>query len=188
MRPTTATTRSKSTTAGRTRRLRRVAVAPMAVAALTAAGLPLAATADAETEERRSRVATSCLWAGATYPAGATVAAGGTEYSCGTQSGQPHWNQGARTASGDTVRNPGARANPVGQFSSGARQPGTSYTDYCVGNQLIPGTDDVYKVVRVADGSLIWKAATPVAEWTFDGERPEPTWRTVSMCYDGNLT
>ncbi|MEC3915184.1 hypothetical protein [Nocardia sp. CDC160] len=171
------------------RRLGRIAAAPIAIAALAVGGLPVAASADAaELEDRRARVSNGCLWAGKTYAQDATVAAGGTSFRCGTEAAMPHWFATAPTNQPDTVPTPGAIASPVGQFSSGARQPGTSYTDYCVGNQLIPGTDDVYQVVRVSSGKLIWKAAHPISEWTFHGPPPAPTWRTTALCIDGVLT
>lgn len=165
----------------------RIAAAPLTVAALTVGGLPLAAAAEAETGERRSRPAAGCLWAGTTYPQQSTVVAGGVGYTCGTEAGAPHWFAGAVSGKASTVPTPGAIANPTGQFSSGARQPGTAYTDYCVGNQLIPGTDDVYQVVRTS-GGLLWKAATPIGQWKFDTKRPAETWRTPSLCIDGTLT
>ncbi|MEV6767960.1 hypothetical protein AB0N05_04930 [Nocardia sp. NPDC051030] len=168
-------------------RLRRAAVTPIAVAALTAAGLPFGAGI-AEAEERKTRPSIECLWAGAAYAPGTTVVAGGTEFRCGTDKVAPHWFRGAATDRPSTVPNPGARAAPASQFSSGARQPGTSYNDYCVGAQLIPGTDDVYQVVRLPEGGLMWKAATPISQWSFDSVPPEPTWRTPSLCIDGNLT
>ncbi|MGW4117812.1 hypothetical protein [Nocardia sp. NPDC004711] len=171
-----------------TRRLGRVAAAPLAAAALAVAGLPLAAAAEAEPSERKSRAGAGCLWAGTTHPQDSTVVAGGTTFRCGTQSGAPYWFAGAATDRPSTVPAPGATASPVGQFSAGARQPGTSYTDYCVGNQLIPGTDDVYQVVRLPGDVMLWKAAHPISQWDFDSARPAPTWRTASLCIDGVLT
>ncbi|MCU1641125.1 MAG: hypothetical protein JWN03_1400 [Nocardia sp.] len=169
-----------------TRNLRRGAFAPVAVAVLTTAGITFGA-GFAEAEERRTRPGASCLWAGDTYQPGATIVAGGTAYSCGTDQNAPHWFSQGPTGKASTVRNPGAVTAPAGQFSTGARQPGTSYNDYCVTNQLIPGTDDVYQVVRVGDGTMMWKAAAPISQWKFDSARPEPTWRTGSLCYDGSL-
>lgn len=84
------------------------------------------------------------------------------------------------------MSNPGAGSNPAGRFSPGARQPGTSYTDYCVGDQLIEGTEDVYEAVPVG-GGLYWRAAGPVSQWRFDGARPEPTWRSSGSCREGSL-
>ncbi|MEV6097890.1 hypothetical protein [Nocardia sp. NPDC051981] len=83
---------------------------------------------------------------------------------------------------------PGRDRQPGRQFSAGARQPGTSYTDFCVGNQLIPGTDDVYQVVRLPGDVMLWKAAHPISQWDFDTARPAPTWRAASLCIDGVLT
>ncbi|MEC3954616.1 hypothetical protein VMT65_16370 [Nocardia sp. CDC153] len=179
--------RARATSGGR--RLGRMVTAPMAIAALAVGGVPVAASADAaEAEDRRARVSSGCLWAGKTYAPGDTVAAGGTSFRCGTEAAMPYWFATAPTNQPDTVPTPGAIASPVGQFSPGARQPGTSYTDYCVGNQLIPGTDDVYQVVRVSGGKLLWKAAHPIANWKFSGPPPEPTWRTPALCIDGILT
>ncbi|MFE3960226.1 hypothetical protein ACFXPS_39375 [Nocardia sp. NPDC059091] len=173
---------------GGTRRLGRVAAAPLAAAALAVAGLPLAAAAEAEPSERKSRAGAGCLWAGTTHPQDSTVVASGTSFRCGAQSGAPYWFAGAATDRPSTVPTPGATASPVGKFSAGARQPGTSYTDYCVGNQLIPGTDDVYQVVRLPGDVMLWKAAHPISQWDFDSARPAPTWRTASLCIDGVLT
>ncbi|MFD6351916.1 hypothetical protein [Nocardia tengchongensis] len=184
--PTITGTPTTATEPRTPRRLRRAAAAPIAIAALTVGGLPLAATAEAEPAERRARA--GCLWAGTTHPQDSTVIAGGTTFRCGTDAGAPYWFTGADTDRPATVRTPGAQGSPVGQFSPGARQPGTSYTDYCVGNQLIPGTDDVYQVVRLPGDVLLWKAAEPIAGWSFDGARPTPTWRTASLCIDGVLT
>ncbi|WP_063064158.1 hypothetical protein [Nocardia violaceofusca] len=162
-----------------------------ALAALTAAGLGFTA-APAEAESRRSAAqpATGCLWAGTTHPAGATVVAGGRGYTCGADGrGTPMWSAGATSDRPDTVANPGSAGDPAAHFSLGARQPGTAYNDYCVGNQLVEGTDDVYQVVRGHDGRLFWKAAEPVSAWRFDRGTvaPQPTWRGTGLCYEGNL-
>ncbi|WP_067711083.1 hypothetical protein [Nocardia yamanashiensis] len=167
--------------------LTRRAVTPLAVAALAAVGVPLGA-GTAEAEERRTRPAIGCLWAGTTYAPGQTVVAGGAEFRCGERDGAPYWFSGQRTDRANTVPNPGAAANPTGRFSAGARQPGTSYTDYCVGSQLVPGTDDIYQVQRLPEGLLLWKPVAPATEWAFAGDRPAPTWRTQSLCIDGVLT
>ncbi|GAB2547741.1 hypothetical protein [Nocardia heshunensis] len=185
---TDGTDTKPTTTTSRTRRLGRVAAAPMAVAALAVAGLPLAATAEADPNERKSRPSAGCLWAGKTYAEQTTVRAGGTTFRCGTNAGAPYWFAGQAAGPITAAPSPGAVASPIGQFSPGARQPGTSYNDYCVGNQLIPGTDDVYQVVRVPSGATLWKAAHPIDQWTFDDQRPSPTWRTASLCIDGVLT
>ncbi|MFI9509732.1 hypothetical protein [Nocardia sp. NPDC052566] len=132
-----------------------------------------------------------CLWAGATHAQGATVTAGGWNFRCGTDDrGAPYWFRGAAVKQPSTVPNPGSYAAPAGRFSAGARQPGTAYNDYCVGSQLIEGTEDVYQVMSDGRGALFWKAAAPISHWSFDNdaERPAPTWRTVGLCYDGNLT
>ncbi|MFF2552024.1 hypothetical protein ACFVUS_13555 [Nocardia sp. NPDC058058] len=166
---------------------RRRTLAPLAVAVLTTAALPfVAGTAEADT--RGARPAASCLWAGTPYAAGKTVVAGGATYRCGSQANEPYWFGEGKTAKASTAATPGAIANPIGQFSPGARQPGTAYNDYCTGNQLIEGTDDVYQVVRIPGGGLMWKAATPISDWKFDSPKPAPTWRTASLCIDGVLT
>ncbi|APB00665.1 hypothetical protein [Nocardia seriolae] len=169
----------------RTRHLHRAATVPLAVAALTTAGLPFAEAAEPDPTERRPGV--GCLWAGTTYPQGTTVAAGGTTFVCGTDNTGPYWFANRSDGPAQPVPNPGAISSPAGRFSPGARQPGTSHTDYCVGNQLIPGTDDIYQAVRVSGGTLLWKAAAPISNWTFNGDEPAPTWRTASLCRDGQL-
>ncbi|MFI5776909.1 hypothetical protein [Nocardia sp. NPDC051570] len=170
-------------------RTRRAILALPAVAALTV-GLG-AATAQAETRTAVTRSGAACLWAGVTHPQGTPIVAGGRAFTCGTDNlGGPHWFRGAATTQLSTVPNPGAYTDPTGLFSGGARQPGTSYTDYCTGNQLIPGTDDIYQAVPNRDGRIYWKAVAPISEWSFDAvsPRPEPTWRRGSLCRDGNLT
>lgn len=172
-------------------RIPRMTMTLPALSALAAAALGLGA-APAEAEARRSpaQPGTGCLWAGATHPVGATVIAGGRGYTCGTDGrGEPEWAIGALTERADTVANPGAHIDPTAQFSAGARQPGTAYTDYCVGNQLVAGTEDVYQVVRDRDGRLFWKAAEPIDSWQFGRGTavPEPTWRSTALCYEGNL-
>ncbi|WP_067721979.1 hypothetical protein [Nocardia yamanashiensis] len=76
--------------------------------------------------------------------------------------------------------------NPRGLFSPGARQPGSSYNDYCVGSQLIDGSEDVYEVST----SGYWRAAGPISRWVFDGMSVQhgPTWRSSSLCIDGVLS
>lgn len=128
-----------------------------------------------------------CLWAGGAFPQHTSVRAGGSEFFCHTDlSGAARWDIGGRSGQGDTVANPGALGNPVGRFSPGARQPGTSYNDYCVGGQLIPGGEDVYEAVPTS-GGLFWRAAGPISQWRFEGAAPEPTWRSSSLCRDGEL-
>ncbi|MEU6564594.1 hypothetical protein [Nocardia nova] len=167
----TATTRSP-------RSLRTLLLAAVAGAALT--GLSMApATAQP--------AGPYCLWAGDAFAQGARVHAGGWDFGCRTDFfGAARWNVEGTSGQADTVGNPGAFGNPVGRFSPGARQPGTSYNDYCVGNQLIEGTSDVYEAVP-ATGGLFWRAAGPISQWRFDGAAPEQTWRTSSLCRDGEL-
>ncbi|WP_369640306.1 hypothetical protein, partial [Nocardia sp. JMUB6875] len=129
-----------------TQQLRRAAATPIAIAALTVGGMPLAAAAEAEPGERKSRVSAGCLWAGTTYAQNSTVSAGGTTFRCGTDAAGPYWFANQSAGPAQPVPSPGALSSPIGQFTPGARQPGTSYNDYCVGNQLIPGTDDIYQV------------------------------------------
>ncbi|QIS09570.1 hypothetical protein [Nocardia arthritidis] len=159
--------------------------------AVAAIGVGMLGLADgiAVAEPDPKSAAANCLWAGAGYGQGTTVRAGGWNFRCGIDNGGPYWFQGERATGASTVPNPGARSNPAGVFSPGARQPGTAYTDYCVGGQLIAGTEDVYQAVAHGN-SIYWKAAAPIGQWTFDSaaERPEPTWRTGSLCYEGNLT
>ncbi|WP_433520954.1 hypothetical protein ACQPZ2_26650 [Nocardia pseudovaccinii] len=133
----------------------------------------------------------TCLWAGTAHAQGATVVAGGRDFRCETDSrGAAHWSKGGATNRPSTVPNPGAYAHPARLFSAGAHQPGTEYTDYCVGSQLVDGADDVYRVVADGSGGLYWKAAGPISNWTFDSDspRPGPSSRTASLCYEGNLT
>jgi hypothetical protein len=130
-----------------------------------------------------------CLWAGAPHAQGSAIISGGWSFRCTDAAGTPTWQPGARTTASSTVPVPGADTNPTGVFSVGARQPGTAYDDYCVGDQLIPGTDDVYQSYSGGDGHLYWRAVAPIAQWTFDpgSARPAPTTRTGSLCRDGNL-
>ncbi|MCU1640176.1 MAG: hypothetical protein JWN03_451 [Nocardia sp.] len=130
----------------------------------------------------------ACLWAGAAYPQGAQVSAGGSDYTCGSQGPAPYWTRG-RAAAVSTVPNPGADSNPAGRFSAGARQPGTEYEDTCVGDQFIPGPDDVYQAVSDGRGGLLWKFAGPISQWTFDPGAVRPrTTRSSGLCIDGVLT
>ncbi|WP_280268129.1 hypothetical protein [Nocardia wallacei] len=171
-------------------RLPRTALTLAAIATMTVGGLGLG-TGLAEADARTSAVrpAGGCLWDGAAHATGSTVVAGGRGYVCGTDDLGPYWFGGPATDGPDTVAVPGSRTDPAGRFSPGARQPGTSYNDYCVGSQLIPGTDDVYQVVRARDGRPFWKAAEPISQWRFDSTtpRPEPTWRTPASCYENLL-
>lgn len=132
-----------------------------------------------------------CLWADVAYPRGAEEVAGGWHFTCATDSwGAPVWIRGERTQSESTVANPGAVTNPAGHFSPGARQPGTSYNDYCVGSQLIDGSEDVYQVVAHPNGFLQWKYAAPLREWQYSGGDAvaDGTWRSSSNCLDGVLS
>ncbi|RDI43677.1 hypothetical protein [Nocardia mexicana] len=171
-------------------RVPRVTLTLSAIAAMTAGGLGLGAgVADADVRTSGTRPAAVCLWDGAAHPTGTTVVAGGRDYVCGTDDLGAYWFGGPPTDRPDTVAAPGSRTDPAGRFSPGARQPGTSYNDYCVGSQLIPGTEDVYQVVRARDGRPFWKAAAPISQWRFDSDaaRPEPTWRTPASCSEDNL-
>ncbi|PXX68673.1 hypothetical protein DFR70_102357 [Nocardia tenerifensis] len=170
--------------------VRRAPLALLAVAAL-AAGLAFgAAPATADARTSGAGVGARCLWAGTSHPQGATVVAGGQSFRCGTERGMAAWSRGAAAGGKSTVPNPGAYTNPAGLFSPGARQPGTDYNDYCVGSQLVEGNDDVYQVVAHRDGTLRWQAAAPISQWQFDSDaaRPGPSWRSPSLCIDGNLT
>ncbi|MEV0360947.1 hypothetical protein AB0H71_33300 [Nocardia sp. NPDC050697] len=130
----------------------------------------------------------ACLWAGVSHPYLSEVVAGGWTFECGWDGLSSHWFRGGRTGAPSTVPNPGAGRAPSGTFSGGALQPGTAYTDYCVGSQLIEGAEDVYEVVWGASGPPFWKAAAPIAQWRFDaGTGPQPSWRSSSLCYDGML-
>ncbi|WP_146251238.1 hypothetical protein [Nocardia tenerifensis] len=128
--------------------------------------------------------AAECLWAGTSHPQGAAVSAGGRAFTCATDRlGAPRWVQGAAAGTPGTVANPGTRTAPAGVFSAGAWQPGTEYTDYCVGTQLIDGSESVYEVVADADGALRWRAAGPISQWAFaPGTGPVPTTRSASLC------
>lgn len=131
----------------------------------------------------------SCLWAGGAYAYDTTVVAGGWTFTCGTERSAPHWFRGRAVTQRSTVPNPGARPSPIGRFSPGAQQPGTTYNDYCSGSQLIEGAESVYEVV--SDGrTMWWKAAASISRWTFgpDDFRPGPSWRSSSLCFDGSLS
>ncbi|QIS06135.1 hypothetical protein F5X71_30915 [Nocardia brasiliensis] len=166
--------------------LGRGALALLATVALAGGLTAGAGTAAAST----AGAGTHCLWAGTSHPQGATVVAGGQSFRCETDRGAPSWSRGPADNRPSTVPNPGAYTRPAGLFSAGARQPGTEYTDYCVGSQLIEGNEDVYQVVAARDGSLRWQAVAPVAQWKFDPDtpRPGPSTRSASLCIDGNLT
>ncbi|WP_433663968.1 hypothetical protein ACQPW1_18745 [Nocardia sp. CA-128927] len=151
----------------------------LAAATVAAAGLVGATTGSAS-----ATPAGDCLWAGTGHAQGTTVTAGGRAFTCATdQLGAPRWLQGAAVRTPSTVASPGALTAPAGNFSAGAQQPGTEYNDYCVGTQLIGGSESVYEVVSDAAGALRWKAAGPIAQWTFTpGTGPAPTTRSAGLC------
>ncbi|MGW6421691.1 hypothetical protein ACWF82_03360 [Nocardia sp. NPDC055053] len=125
----------------------------------------------------------ACLWAGTPYAQGTTVVAGGWTFTCGSAgAGDARWNRGSSANRPSTVANPGAADDPTARFSAGAIQPGTEYTDYCVGEQLVSGSEAMYEVV--ADGTgLRWRAAGPIAQWRFDqGEGHAPGAQSTSRC------
>lgn len=159
----------------------------IAAIAATAGGLGLGTA----TTTARADVGVTCLWAGTAHPQGVPVAAGGWIYRCQTDFfGFPRWNREGLAPGRSTVRNPGTNGNPVGQFSPGAQQPGTDYMDSCVGSQLIEGREDIYEAIPDGRGGLYWRAAGPISLWDFDlsSNRPGPSWRSSSLCIDGNLT
>ncbi|WP_405162721.1 hypothetical protein OG203_41705 [Nocardia sp. NBC_01499] len=170
---------SVATTSRRERRPRLRGALAITMAAIAATGLVGAAAGSAS-----AAPAADCLWAGTGHAQGSTVVAGGRVFTCATdQLGAPRWNRGAAVRTPSTVANPGASAAPAGTFSAGAQQPGTEYTDYCVGTQLIDGSESVYEVVPDAAGALRWKAAGPISQWTFaPGTGPVPTTRSASLC------
>ncbi|WP_433733176.1 hypothetical protein ACQP0C_13020 [Nocardia sp. CA-129566] len=132
-----------------------------------------------------------CLWAGVGHPQGVLISAGGWNYRCQSDFfGFARWSREGLAAGRSTVYNPGTNGNPAGQFSPGAQQPGTDYMDYCVGSQLIEGREDMYEAIADGRGGLYWRAAGPISNWTFDMSlnRPGPSWRSSSLCVDGNLT
>lgn len=132
----------------------------------------------------------SCLWAGTTHTLQATVSAGGWSFRCvGEKGGIARWVKEGRASRASTVPNPGASGSPVGRFSTGAQQPGTEYNDYCVGDQLIEGTEAVYEVVTDSSGFSFWKAASSINHWDFElDSMPSGTWRSSSLCIDGVLS
>ncbi|WP_327096188.1 hypothetical protein OIE68_40695 [Nocardia vinacea] len=167
-----------STKSGRTTpRLRRGLA--ISIAAAATVGLLGATTGHAS-----AAPAVDCLWAGSGHAQGATLVAGGSTFTCATdQPGAARWLRGAAVHTPSTVANPGATADPSGNFSAGALQPGTEYNDYCVGTQLIGGSEQIYEVVSDATGALRWKAAGSISQWSFDsGKGPVPTTRSASLC------
>lgn len=131
-----------------------------------------------------------CLWAGEAHPQNAAVITGGWSFTCESDTGAPVWRRGPATSRHSTVRTPGAATDPVGVFSVGAQQPGTTYVDRCVGSQLVEGRDDLYEAFSDDKGGLVWKPVESVAAWTFDpgSVPPPPSWRDASLCIDGVLT
>ncbi|WP_327100810.1 hypothetical protein OIE68_19675 [Nocardia vinacea] len=132
-----------------------------------------------------------CLWAGEAVPQGVAISAGGWTYRCQSDFfGFARWSREGYARGRSSVYNPGTNGNPAGKFSPGAQQPGTDYMDYCVGSQLIEGREDIYEAVADGRGGLYWRAAGPISDWTFDmaANRPGPSWRSSSLCIDGNLT
>ncbi|MEV4152302.1 hypothetical protein AB0J48_04765 [Nocardia salmonicida] len=125
----------------------------------------------------------SCLWADTSYTQGATVGAGGWTFTCGRSlTGDAHWNRAVSAHPTSSVANPGAATDPTGRFSAGAIQPGTSYNDYCVGDQLVTGRDSVYEAVPDGHG-LRWHPAGSITQWRFDqGDGTAPTARSVTEC------
>ncbi|MEV6657693.1 hypothetical protein [Nocardia fluminea] len=148
------------------------------VSAVTVAGL-LGLSAGTASADRTG----SCSWAGTPYPRGATVVAGGWTFTCAaTSTGDARWDRGAQAHRPSTVANPGAATDPTGRFSAGAVQPGTRYTDYCVGEQLVSGRDAVYEAVPDGHG-LRWRPVGPIAQWRFDqGDGTAAPGQSVSEC------
>ncbi|MGX1806665.1 hypothetical protein ACWIGI_13205 [Nocardia sp. NPDC055321] len=161
--------------------LRGAAAVIAATAAVSFAGTAVVAAAPAPGAE--------CLWAGTGYAPGTGVVAGGSAYTCSSDGhGAPEWVRGAAVGGPSTVANPGARTRPAGSFSAGAVQPGSEYTDYCVGAQLIDGGEQQYRVVA-RNGTLYWQAAGPIAQWAFDpGTGPAHTTRSASLCPQDPVT
>ncbi|MGF6887615.1 hypothetical protein ABIA39_006280 [Nocardia sp. GAS34] len=162
------------------------AVIPMLAAVLMVAGIAVGAPA-----ARADAPGVPCLWAGSTYRQGLRVYAGGWAFTCHKDLfGVAYWTKDGATNHHSTVPNPGATGNPEGNFSAGAWQPGTQYNDYCVGDQLIQGSGDIFTAVTDSTGLfLYWRSAGPISLWDFDsGVRPGPSWRSSSMCMDGVLS
>ncbi|WP_405162049.1 hypothetical protein OG203_37955 [Nocardia sp. NBC_01499] len=140
-------------------------------------------TAGAGIGHASGNTATDCLWAGSPHPQGAAISAGGWNFSCGTGANGPRWILGAATGAPSTVPNPGAATYPTGQFSDGALQPGTDYEDYCVGTEMVGGGEEMYEATLDDTGTLYWKAAGPISQWTFaPGTGPTPTSSDASLC------
>lgn len=131
----------------------------------------------------------ACLWAGDSFGPGDTVFAGGWAFSCAPDGSR--WDRGARAPGHvSTVSNPGARDYPAAGFSIGALQPGTSFFDFCEGdNAVLPGTDYVFEAVAF-EGGVFWKAAGAIDQWTFDpGTSPaQYTYGPPHECVNGVLS
>lgn len=154
--------------------IRRLAVA---TAAASTVGLLGAAVAQASADPT-----VECLWAGTGYTQGTTVTAGGADYTCAADRGRPRWQRTASTGTPIAVANPGSTEPPTGNFSAGAEQPGTEYNDYCVGAQLVHGSDTLYQAVPDATGTLQWKPAGPISRWTPAATRHPASTRSASLC------
>ncbi len=172
-----------STTKSRTVSSRlRATVAKTVVAALTLAGCGYAAVEPAAADPGNW-----CLWAGQSYRSEQTVDAGGWEFRCHTTLLSANWTH-TPTGNRSNVPNPGT-VGPWMQFSPGAIQPGTDQQDYCVGNQLIEGSESIYEVQQ-AGTTAMWRPVGFVDAWAFDEGTTPPgrSWRTSAMCYDGVLS
>lgn len=163
------------------------AFALLAAMAGAASGFGLGAATPAANAD----IGVRCLWDGVGHPQGVVIAAGGWNFRCQSDwFGFARWSREGMAAGRSSVHNPGTNGNPIGKFSPGAQQPGTDYMDYCVGSQLIEGREDIYEAIADGRGGLYWRAAGPISVWTFDmaANRPGPSWRSSSLCIDGNLT
>lgn len=136
-------------------------------------------------------VSADCLWASAAHGQGNSIAAGGCSFRCGTyERGAPYWFRDAAVSEPRAAPDPSAAPSPAVRFGAGARQPGSAHNDYCVGSRLVEGADDGHRVVTHRDGTMSWKAAAPIEQWRFDpgATGPAKSWRSASLCADGNPT
>ena len=132
-------------------------------------------------------VSVPCQWAGRPYSSGVTVHAGGWPFTCASDAfGAPRWSRGAADGHPDTVDSPGANSAAAQGYSVGAWQPGTSFFDYCVGDDaLIPGTDYVFEAVPFK-GNTFWRTAAPMSDWTVaPGSHHRYAWPTSRYCING---
>lgn len=132
-------------------------------------------------------VSVPCQWAGKPYPHGTTVHAGGWPFTCASDTfGAPQWIRHAADGHPDTVDSPGANSAAAEGYSVGAWQPGTSFFDYCVGdNGLIPGTDYVFEAVPF-NGNVFWRTAAPISDWTAGPTAHHRyTWPDSRYCING---